>query len=108
MALAIGVFAAVLIAIASERVDRTKTALAGAVVLVLLQTIEQHAAIEAIDWNTLGLLAGMMLMVQLDRADRRSTTARDQGRAGLGRARRSRSSSRLPAPPRSCRRSSTT
>jgi Na+/H+ antiporter NhaD/arsenite permease-like protein len=65
MALAIGVFAAVLIAIASERVDRTKTALAGAVVLVLLQTIDQHAAIEAIDWNTLGLLAGMMLMVRL-------------------------------------------
>jgi Na+/H+ antiporter NhaD/arsenite permease-like protein len=65
VALAIGVFAAVLVAIASERVDRTKIALAGAVVVVLTQTIEQHAAIEAIDWNTLGLLAGMMLMVRL-------------------------------------------
>jgi Na+/H+ antiporter NhaD/arsenite permease-like protein len=65
MALAIGVFAAVLVAIASERVDRTKVALAGAVVVVLTQTIEQDAAIDAIDWNTLGLLAGMMLMVRL-------------------------------------------
>jgi Na+/H+ antiporter NhaD/arsenite permease-like protein len=65
MALAIGVFAVVLVAIASERVNRTKVALGGAVVVVLTQTIEQHAAIEAIDWNTLGLLAGMMLMVRL-------------------------------------------
>jgi len=65
MALAIGVFVAVLLAIASERVDRTKVALAGAAVVVLTQTIEQHVAIEAIDWNTLGLLAGMMLMVRL-------------------------------------------
>jgi Na+/H+ antiporter NhaD/arsenite permease-like protein len=65
MALAVGVFAVVLVAIASERVDRTKIALAGAVVVVLTQTIEQDAAIDAIDWNTLGLLAGMMLMVRL-------------------------------------------
>jgi Na+/H+ antiporter NhaD/arsenite permease-like protein len=65
MALAIGVFAAVLVAIASDRVDRTKVALAGAVVVVLTQTIEQHDAIDAIDWNTLGLLAGMMLMVKI-------------------------------------------
>jgi Na+/H+ antiporter NhaD/arsenite permease-like protein len=65
MAVAIGVFAVVLVAIASERVDRTKIALAGAVAVVLTQTIDQHAAIEAIDWNTLGLLAGMMLMVRL-------------------------------------------
>jgi len=65
MALAVGVFAAVLVAIASERVDRTKIALAGAAVVVLGQAIDQHAAIEAIDWNTIGLLAGMMLMVRL-------------------------------------------
>jgi Na+/H+ antiporter NhaD/arsenite permease-like protein len=51
--------------IASERVDRTKVALLGAVLLLLTQTIEQHQAIEAIDWNTLGLLTGMMLMVRV-------------------------------------------
>jgi Na+/H+ antiporter NhaD/arsenite permease-like protein len=35
------------------------------VLILLTQTIEQHVAIEAIDWNTLGLLAGMMLMVKV-------------------------------------------
>ena len=65
MAFAVVVFAGVLAAIASDRVDRTKIALAGAVVVVLSQTIPQEAAIDAIDWNTLGLLAGMMLMVRL-------------------------------------------
>jgi Na+/H+ antiporter NhaD/arsenite permease-like protein len=65
MAVAVVLFAAALAVIASERVDRTKVALLGAVLLLLSQTIEQHAAIEAIDWNTLGLLAGMMLMVKV-------------------------------------------
>jgi Na+/H+ antiporter NhaD/arsenite permease-like protein len=35
------------------------------VLMLLTQTIDQHEAIEAIDWNTLGLLAGMMLMVKV-------------------------------------------
>jgi Na+/H+ antiporter NhaD/arsenite permease-like protein len=65
MAVAVALFAAALAVIASERVDRTKVALLGAVLLLLTQTIEQHVAIEAIDWNTLGLLAGMMLMVKI-------------------------------------------
>jgi Na+/H+ antiporter NhaD/arsenite permease-like protein len=63
--LAVGIFVAALAVIASERVDRTKVALLGAVLLLLTQTIEQHQAIEAIDWNTLGLLPGMMLMVRV-------------------------------------------
>ena len=65
MVLAVGLFAAALVVIATDRVDRTKVALVGAVLVLLTQTIEQHAAIEAIDWNTLGLLAGMMLMVKI-------------------------------------------
>jgi len=65
MALAIGVFAVALVVIATERVHRTKVALGGAAVVVLAQSIDQEAAIEAIDWNTLGLLVGMMLMVRL-------------------------------------------
>src|ERR687893_1622306 len=65
MALAVGIFAVALAVIASDRVDRTKVALIGAVLVLLTQTIEQEAAIEAIDWNTLGLLAGMMLMVKI-------------------------------------------
>ena len=51
--------------IASERVDRTKVALLGAVLVLLTQTIDQEVAIEAIDWNTLGLLVGMMIVVRV-------------------------------------------
>jgi Na+/H+ antiporter NhaD/arsenite permease-like protein len=65
VALAVVLFAVALLVIASERVDRTKVALAGGVLMLLTQTIDQHEAIEAIDWNTLGLLAGMMLMVKV-------------------------------------------
>jgi len=65
VALAVGIFALVLAAIATERVDRTKAALLGAILVLLTQTIEQEQAIEAVDWNTIGLLAGMMLMVKL-------------------------------------------
>jgi Na+/H+ antiporter NhaD/arsenite permease-like protein len=65
MALAVGIFVLALAAIASERMDRTKVALVGAALMVVSQTIEQEEAIEAIDFNTIGLLAGMMLMVKL-------------------------------------------
>ena len=65
MTLAVILFTAALAVIATERVDRTKVALIGACLVLLTQTIEQDAAIEAIDWNTLGLLAGMMLMVKV-------------------------------------------
>jgi len=65
MALAVAIFAGALALIASERMDRTKVALLGAVLLLLTQTIDQEHAVEAIDWNTLGLLVGMMLMVKI-------------------------------------------
>jgi Na+/H+ antiporter NhaD/arsenite permease-like protein len=65
MALAVGIFALALAAIASERVHRTKVALVGAGLMLVTQTIDQDEAIAAIDFNTIGLLAGMMLMVKL-------------------------------------------
>ena len=65
MAFAISVFVVALGIIASEKLHRTKVALAGAVLVVASQTIEQEQAIEAIDFNTIGLLAGMMLIVRL-------------------------------------------
>jgi Na+/H+ antiporter NhaD/arsenite permease-like protein len=65
MAFAVGVFVIALGIIASERLHRTTIALAGAVLVVATQTIEQQQAIEAIDFNTIGLLAGMMLIVRL-------------------------------------------
>jgi Na+/H+ antiporter NhaD/arsenite permease-like protein len=65
MGLAVGIFAAALFGIATERVHRTKVALLGAAAVVLTQTVDQEQAIAAVDFNTLGLLAGMMLMVRL-------------------------------------------
>jgi Na+/H+ antiporter NhaD/arsenite permease-like protein len=62
---AIIIFAVALALIATERLDRTKVALLGAVLVLLTQTIEQDAAIEAIDWSTLGLLVGMMIVVRV-------------------------------------------
>ena len=58
MTLAVVIFAGALAVIASERVDRTKVALVGALLVVLTQTIDQEHAIEAVDWETIGLLAG--------------------------------------------------
>ena len=65
MALAIVIFVAALAVIASERVHRTKVALIGASLVVVTQTIDQDQAIESIDFNTIGLLAGMMLIVRV-------------------------------------------
>ena len=65
MALAIGIFVIALALIATEKLHRTTIALAGAVLAVASQTIAQEQAIEAIDFNTIGLLAGMMLIVRL-------------------------------------------
>ncbi len=65
VALAVIIFILALALIATERVDRTKVALLGAVLVLLTQTIEQERAIEAIDWNTLGLLVGMMIVVRV-------------------------------------------
>jgi Na+/H+ antiporter NhaD/arsenite permease-like protein len=65
LALAVVAFALALAVIASERVDRTKVALAAMVLVLLTGTIAQPEAIEAVDWNTLGLLAGMMIMVRV-------------------------------------------
>jgi Na+/H+ antiporter NhaD/arsenite permease-like protein len=65
LALAVVAFGVALAVIAAERVDRTKVALAAMVFVLLTGTIEQEAAIGAVDWNTLGLLAGMMIMVKV-------------------------------------------
>jgi Na+/H+ antiporter NhaD/arsenite permease-like protein len=67
MAVAVATFLLALALIASERVHRTKIALAGAAVVVLFvgSEYDQEAAIEAVDFNTIGLLAGMMILVYL-------------------------------------------
>jgi len=64
-ALAVVIFVGALAAIAFDWAHRTKIALGGAALMVLLGIIDQEHAVEAIDWPTLGLLAGMMIIVAL-------------------------------------------
>jgi Na+/H+ antiporter NhaD/arsenite permease-like protein len=62
---ATAIFVAALAFIAVEWVHRTTVALIGAGVMVIIGVIDQQEAIEAVDWGTLGLLAGMMIIVGL-------------------------------------------
>ncbi|MBI2436700.1 MAG: ArsB/NhaD family transporter [Candidatus Magasanikbacteria bacterium] len=49
--------------IISEKIHRTVVALAGAILMISLGIITQEQAIEGVDFNTLGLLIGMMIVV---------------------------------------------
>ncbi len=60
---AVTLFAISYALIISERIHRTTVAIAGGVLMVALGVITQEAAFEAIDWNTIGLLMGMMIIV---------------------------------------------
>ncbi|MDO4542164.1 MAG: SLC13 family permease, partial [Bacillota bacterium] len=61
--IAVGIFVLVMAAIVSEKVHRTVAAMAGAVALVLIGILTIDDCIECIDFNTIGVLAGMMLFV---------------------------------------------
>jgi Na+/H+ antiporter NhaD/arsenite permease-like protein len=66
MAIAVATFLIVLAIIASEKMHRTNVALLGAAIVVLfVGDFSQEQAIESIDFNTIGLLAGMMILVYL-------------------------------------------
>jgi len=66
MALAVATFLIALAIIASERMHRTNVALLGAAIVVLLVgDFSQEQAIESVDFNTIGLLVGMMILVYL-------------------------------------------
>ena len=57
-----GIFLVAYALIASERFDRTLVALLGGLLVVALGVIDQHQAFEAIDFNVIFLLAGMMII----------------------------------------------
>ncbi len=66
MAVAVATFLIALALIASERLHRTKVALLGAALVILfVPGFGQEMAIESVDFNTIGLLAGMMILVYL-------------------------------------------
>ena len=58
-------FAVALLAIALEFGHRTKVALVGAAVIVIVGVLDVDRAVESVDWATLGLLVGMMIIVGL-------------------------------------------
>lgn len=64
-AVAVGVFLVVYGLIISEKIHRTVVALAGAVLVIMLGVLSQEQAIHHIDFNTLGLLVGMMVIVAI-------------------------------------------
>jgi Na+/H+ antiporter NhaD/arsenite permease-like protein len=64
MAIAVATFLVVLALIATERFHRTKLALLGATIVTLfVAEFDQEKAIESVDFNTIGLLVGMMILV---------------------------------------------
>jgi Na+/H+ antiporter NhaD/arsenite permease-like protein len=66
MAIAVATFLIALAIIASEKMHRTNVALLGAAIVVLfVGNFSQEQAIESVDFNTIGLLVGMMILVYL-------------------------------------------
>jgi len=46
----------------SEKINRAIIALIGAAAMIVIGVFSQEEATKGIDWNTIGLLAGMMLV----------------------------------------------
>ncbi len=65
--LASGIFVATYAVIISERINRAIVALLGGGLMILCGILTQEAAIRGIDFNTLGLLIGMMVIVSITR-----------------------------------------
>ncbi len=63
--IAVGVFAVTYVMIMSEKLNRTAVAMVGAVLMVILNIEAQEKALEYIDFNTIGLLLGMMIIVNI-------------------------------------------
>ncbi len=61
--IAISIFVLVLVTIMSEKLHRTAAALAGTVLLLLTGILNVNKAIKYVDFNTIGVLVGMMLFV---------------------------------------------
>jgi Na+/H+ antiporter NhaD/arsenite permease-like protein len=49
------------------RVNRAVVALIGAVIVIAIGALDQNAALSGINWDTIGLLTGMMILVSIAR-----------------------------------------
>ena len=63
--IAIAIFVVAYMLIISEKIHRTIVGLTGAMLLILLGILNQEQAISHIDFNTIGLLIGMMIIVNI-------------------------------------------
>ncbi len=50
-----------------DKLNRAIAALLGASVMVVIGALDQNEALKGIDWNTIGLLTGMMILVSVSR-----------------------------------------
>jgi Na+/H+ antiporter NhaD/arsenite permease-like protein len=62
-----GILAITYATIMSEKVNRAIVALIGACVMVIVGVLDQEEALKGVDWNTIGLLTGMMILVSISR-----------------------------------------
>jgi Na+/H+ antiporter NhaD/arsenite permease-like protein len=53
--------------IISEKINRAVVALLGATAMVVIGVMHQEEALKGVDWNTIGLLTGMMILVSISR-----------------------------------------
>ena len=67
MWVAVGILVFTYAAIMTERLNRAIVALLGAVVIISTGILSQENAIKGIDFNTIGLLTGMMVIVSISR-----------------------------------------
>jgi len=64
-AIPITIFLVIYGIIISEKINRTAISLFGAIVMIVLGILNQEQAIEHVDFNTIGLLVGMMIIVNI-------------------------------------------
>ncbi|GBF34429.1 Na+/H+ antiporter NhaD type [Desulfocucumis palustris] len=62
-----GIFLLTYAMIMLEKIHRTVVALAGAMIVILAGIVSQEQAVESVDFNTIGLLTGMMIIVGVTR-----------------------------------------
>jgi Na+/H+ antiporter NhaD/arsenite permease-like protein len=65
LAVATAIFLVTYAVIISERLDRAVVALAGGGLMIAFGVLDQRQALEAIDPNTIALLVGMMIIVNV-------------------------------------------
>src|SRR5258706_8853367 len=67
VAVSTAVLIATYVAVMVDRINRAIVALLGAGLMIVLGVLNQQAAIRGVDFNTIGLLTGMMLIVGITR-----------------------------------------